>query len=159
MTSRFVTKKRFKKKLWHNANLSLYIAFVRNDPHAPSTAGWRLIFSPCGMPACVTLRGTPHSTKGSLVYHSIIGFFSTGGPFSRPARKADIGAARLGRRGINRGAVGRESRPRPRPVAPAARSQSRKKWVGFEGRPSVSAVPSGRREARPATESSSKKKV
>ena len=52
-------------------------------------------------------------------------FFSAGGPFSRRPRKADIGAARLARRGIDRGPVGRESRPRPRPVARAARSQSK----------------------------------
>ena len=84
-------------------------------------------------------------------------FFSTGGPFSRRPRKADLGAARLGRRGIDRGPVGRESRPRPRPVARAARSQSRKNRVSFAGRPSVSAVPSRRRETRSATESSSKK--
>ena len=56
----------------------------------------------------------------------MIVFFSTGGPFSRRPRKADLGAARLGRGGIDRGPVGRESRPRPRPVARAARSQSRK---------------------------------
>ena len=86
-------------------------------------------------------------------------FFSTGGPFSRRPRKADLGAARLGRRGIDRGPVGRESRPRPRPVARAARSQSRKNRVSFAGRPSVSAVPSRRRETRSAIEISLKKKV
>ena len=62
-------------------------------------------------------------------------FFSTVGPFSRRTRKADIGAARLGRRGIDRGPVGRESRPRPRPVARAARFQSRKNRVKFRGTP------------------------
>ena len=33
------------------------------------TAGWQLLFSPCGMLACVTPRGAPHSPKGSLVIH------------------------------------------------------------------------------------------
>ena len=46
--------------MWHNANLSLNVAFFRNDPHATSTAGWRLITFPCGMPACVTPRETSH---------------------------------------------------------------------------------------------------
>ena len=54
--------------MWPNANLSLYAAIVRNDPHATSTAGWRLIIFPCGMPACVTPRETSHSSKGSLVH-------------------------------------------------------------------------------------------
>ena len=80
----------------------------------------------CDMPACVTTRGTPHSPKGILVKHSKIVFFSTGGPFWRRPRAADLGAAHLARRGIDRGSTGRESRPRPRPVARAARSQNRK---------------------------------
>ena len=84
-------------------------------------------------------------------------FFSTDGQFSRRTHEADLGAARLGRREIDRGPVGRESRPRPRPVARAARSQSRKNRFSFAGRPSVSAVPSRRRETRSATEVSSKK--
>ena len=84
-------------------------------------------------------------------------FFSTDGPFSRRPRKADLGATRLGRRGIYRRPFGREPRPRPPPVARAARSQSRKSRVSFAGRPSVSAVPSTRRETPSATESSSKK--
>ena len=55
--------------MWCNANLSLNVAFVRNDPHATrSTAGWRLIIFPYGMPACVTPRGKSHSPKGSLVH-------------------------------------------------------------------------------------------
>ena len=53
-------------KMWHNANLSLNVAFVRKDPHATSTSGWRLIIFPCGMPACVNPRETSHSPKGSL---------------------------------------------------------------------------------------------
>ena len=57
---------------------------------------------------------------------SKIVFFSTGGTFSRPPRKADLGAARLGQRGIDRGPASREPRPRPRPVARAARSKSKK---------------------------------
>ena len=85
-------------------------------------------------------------------------FFSTGGPFSRRPRKEDLGAALLGRRGIGRGPVGRECRPRPPPVARAVRSQSRKNRVSFAGRPFVSAVPSRRRETRSVTESSLKKK-
>ena len=70
-----MTKKRVKKKMWHNANLSLNVAFFRNDPHATSTAGWRLITFPCGMPACVTPRETSHSPKGSLVLLYINVFF------------------------------------------------------------------------------------
>ena len=85
-------------------------------------------------------------------------FFSTAGPMSRRSLKADLGAARLGRRRIDRGAVGCDSHPRPRPVACAALAQSRKKRVGFAGRPSVSAAPSRRRKTRSVTESSSKKK-
>ena len=53
--------------MWHNPNLFLNVAFVTNDPHATSTAGWRLITFPCSMPSCVTPWGTPHSPKGSLV--------------------------------------------------------------------------------------------
>ena len=34
-TSRNVT---FLTKMWHNANISLNVAFFRNDPHATSTA-------------------------------------------------------------------------------------------------------------------------
>ena len=83
------------------------------------------------------------------ISQSKIVFFSTGGLFSRRPRKADLGAARLGRRGIDRGPASRE--PRPRPVARAARSQSRKNRVSFAGRPSGSAGPSRRRETRSAT--------
>ena len=86
-------------------------------------------------------------------------FFSTGGPFWRRPRKSDLAAARLGRRGIDRGPVGREPRPRPGTVARAACSQNRKNGVSFAGRPSVSAVPSRRRETRSAIETSSKKNV
>ena len=53
--------------MWHNANLSLNVALVRNDPLATSTAGWRLIIFSCCMAACVTPRETSHSPKGSLV--------------------------------------------------------------------------------------------
>ena len=67
--SLFVTKKRVLFLLmWRNSNLSLNLAFVRNDPHATSTAGWWLIIFPYGMPACVTPRGTFQSPKGSLVH-------------------------------------------------------------------------------------------
>ena len=62
----------------HNVNLSLNVAFVRNDPHAMSTAGWRpLIFSPCGVPACVTLQETPHSRNGNLVCIRVFMKFSS----------------------------------------------------------------------------------
>ena len=50
----------------------------------------------------------------------MIVFFSTGGPFSRRNRAADLGAASLGRRGIDQGPVGRK--PRPRPRRPARRA-------------------------------------
>ena len=49
--------------LWNNANLSLNVAFFRNDPHATSTARWRLKTFPCGIPTCVTPRETSHSSK------------------------------------------------------------------------------------------------
>ena len=65
--SRFVTKKRVIKKMWPNANLSLNVALVRNDPNATSTAGWRSTTFPCGMPTCVTPRETSHSPMGSPV--------------------------------------------------------------------------------------------
>ena len=74
-------------------------------------------------------------------------FFSTGGAFSRRPRTADLDAARVARRGIARGPARRESRPRPRPVARVACSQSRKNRVSFAGNPSGSAVPSRLREA------------
>ena len=41
----------------------------------------------------------------------------------------DFGAARLDRRGIDRGPVGRESRPGPRPVTRTTRSQGGKDRV------------------------------
>ena len=77
MTSRFVTKKRV---FYLNVALRQFIsnvAFVRNDRHATSTAGWRLIIFPCGMPACVTPRETPHSPKGTLVCIRIFVIFSS----------------------------------------------------------------------------------
>ena len=52
--------------MWHNASLSRDVALFRNDPHTTSTAGWRLIICPCGMPACVTPRGTSHSPRWNL---------------------------------------------------------------------------------------------
>ena len=55
--------------MWRNANLSLNVALVRNDPHATGgTARWRWIISSCGMPACVTTQGSSRSPKGSLAY-------------------------------------------------------------------------------------------
>ena len=84
-------------------------------------------------------------------------FFSTGAVFLLRAHPADLGTARLGRRGIARGPTPRESRPRPRPVAGAARSQSRKNRVSFAGDPSDSAVPSMLRETRSAIQSFLKK--
>ena len=56
-------------QMWRNANLSLNVALVRNDPHATGgTARWRWIISSCGMPACVTTQGSSRSPKGSLAY-------------------------------------------------------------------------------------------
>ena len=129
--------------LWNNANLSLNVAFFRNDPHATSTAGWRLKTFPCGIPTCVTPRETSHSSKEPCNKVKSC-FFSTDGAFLRRPRRADLGAARLTRRGIDLGPTGRESRPRPRPrpVARAARSQSRKYRVSFAGHPSGSGLPS-----------------
>ena len=94
-----------------------------------------------------------------MIQQSIIELFSNGGSFSQRPLKADLAAARLVRRGIDRGPVGHESRPRPRPMARAAPSQSRKSRVSFAGRPSVSSWRSRRRETRSATESSSKNQV
>ena len=81
MASRFVTKKRVLKNMWHNAKLSLNVAFVRNDPHATSTAGWRLIFSPV---ACqlASPRGKHPTPRREVLYNKVkFVFFSTGGPF------------------------------------------------------------------------------
>ena len=142
--------------MWRNANLSLNVAFVGNDLHATTSAGYRLIFSARGMPACVTLQETPHSPMGNLVYQTKVVYFSTGGPFLRRPRKADLGAARLGRRDIDRGLASRECRPGHRPVARAERSQSRKCQLSFACRPSGSAGPSTRHGTRSVTESSSK---
>ena len=80
-------------------------------------------------------------------------FFSTGGVFSPPARPADLGAARLGRRGIAKGPAPRESRSCPRPVAGAVHSQNRNNRVSFAGDPSGSALPSRLREPRSARQS------
>ena len=67
MTSLFVTKKRvFFFKCGATPIYLLNVAFVRNEHHATSTAGWRWIISPYGMPAWVTPRGASHSPKGSL---------------------------------------------------------------------------------------------
>ena len=135
--------------MWRNSNSSLFVTFVRNDPHATrSTVGWRLIIFPYGMrhPAgnIALPEGEPFITKYNCV-------FSTGGPFSRQPCQADLGTARLGQRVIDRGPASRASRPRPRPVARAARSRSRKNRVSSAGRPSRSAVPCRRRETRSAT--------
>ena len=57
--------------------LSLNVEFVRNDLHASSTTGWRLIVFPCGMPACVTPRETSRSPLKSLVCMRIFAFVSS----------------------------------------------------------------------------------
>ena len=93
-----------------------------------------------------------------MIYQSKIVFFSTGGPFSRRPRTANLAVDRLARQESDRGPAGRESRPRPRPVAGAARSQSRKNRVSFAGDPSGSAVPSRLRETRSGRQTSEKKK-
>ena len=142
--------------MWHTANLSLNDALFRTDPHATSTAEWRLTTFPYDMPACVTPGGTSPSPKRSYLLQSISCVFSTGGVLSVRLRNANLGAAHLGRWGIDRRPVGREPRPRARPVARATRSQSRKNRVRFAKRPAASAVPSRRGETYSATESSSK---
>ena len=76
-----MTKKRVLKNMWHNAKLSLNVAFVRNDPHATSTAGWRLIFSPV---ACqlASPRGKHPTPRREVLYNKVkFVFFSPGGPF------------------------------------------------------------------------------
>ena len=93
-----------------------------------------------------------------LLQESKVVLFSTGGAFLRRPRPADLGAACLVRRGIKRGPACREPRPRPRPVARAARSQNRKNRVSFAGRPSGSAGPSRQRETRAAREDILEKK-
>ena len=71
--------------MWRNANLSLNVALVRNDPHATrETARWRWIIFPCGMPACVTPQGSSHSPKGSLAYMYNV-FFGPSTLFALPA--------------------------------------------------------------------------
>ena len=62
-------------------------------------------------------------------------FFFTGGVLSIRLRSADLGAAHLGRRGIDRRPVRREPRPRARPVARTTRSQSPKKSSQVCGTP------------------------
>ena len=84
--------------------------------------------------------------------------FWTGGAFPRWPRPADLGAARLALRGIERGSAPRESRPRPRPVFRAARSQSRKHRINSAGEPSGSAVPSGLNVKTALGDSHSRKK-
>ena len=72
MTLLFLTEKRLFFFLnWRTLN----VAFVSNDPHATSTAGWRLITFPCCMPAWITPRGTSHSPKGSLICMCMKSFF------------------------------------------------------------------------------------
>ena len=63
--------------------------------------------------------------RSVFISQSKIVFFSTDGAFSLRPRAADHGAARLSRRGIDRGRAGRWFLPRPRPVARVAHSQSK----------------------------------
>ena len=66
--------------------------------------------------------------------------------FSRRPGPADLSAASLAQRGIDREPARRESSPRPRPVAGVVRPQSRNDRVSLAGHPSGSAVPSRLRE-------------
>ena len=78
MTSRFVTEKRVLKKMWHNASLSSNVAFVRNDPHATSTAGWRLMHASLRHPAgnIPLQEGEPCITMHKRVFFAHRHFFS-----------------------------------------------------------------------------------
>ena len=80
--------------------------------------------------------------------------FSIGGHFSDGL--ADLGAARLGRRGIDRGLVGREPHRRLRPVACTARSQSRENRVSSRDAPPSLQCRAG--DVNPALRQSSSKK-
>ena len=121
-------------KTWDNAYLSLNIALVRNDRHAPSTAGWRQIFS-----RQLASPHGEHPTPRRRAFNNLKScFISTDGRFSPQPGRADLCAAQLARRRIDRGPAGRESRPRPRPVNCAARCQSRNKRVSFAGHSSDS---------------------
>ena len=110
--------------MWRNANSSLNVAFVRNDLHARSTAGWRLIIFPCGMPACVTPRETSHSPKESLVHKIYINvFFGPLAFFSLPAAGVSLCSRLRGTQGARPEPV-RKFGPWPRSVARALGVQS-----------------------------------
>ena len=66
MVSQFVTKNVFQKNVAF-ASLSPNVAFVRNDPYATSTAGWRLIISPV---ACqlASPHGKHHTSRRGALY-------------------------------------------------------------------------------------------
>ena len=127
-----MTKKRVFKNCGIPPIYPLNVAFVRNEPHSTSTAGWRSLIFPCGMPACVTPRGTPHSPQGSLVLRCIhvffwhFGiFFSILAFFSLPAAGLSRALGSVARRELAR-TPRRKFGPCPRSVARALGVQSSK---------------------------------
>ena len=105
--------------------ISLNVSILGNGFHAASTAGWRMVIFPCGMPACITLRGTPNSPKGGLVLLCINVFFSAHRHFSLFGQQVfsrDLGSG--ARREPTR-TPRRKCGPWPRSVARALGVQSR----------------------------------
>ena len=89
-----------KKKRLHNANLSLNVAFFRNDPHATSTAGWRLITSPV---ACQLASSRGKHPAPLMEFSSVLGSYlfvrallaktrSTSSPEGRPEPVVEVSA-------------------------------------------------------------------
>ena len=120
--------------MWHNANLSLNVAFFRNDPHATSTAGWRLITFPCGMSACVTPRETSHSPKGSLVNIVRSCFFRPPGRF-RDGLARPILAPLASHDGESTGDLRPRASPSPSPRGSRGALSKLKKSSQFRGSP------------------------
>ena len=103
------------------------VAFVRNDPHATSTAGGRLIFFPCGMPACVTPRGTPLPEGEPCITMYEINLFWTSVFFAPPPQSLFSRSRLRGRQGT-RLEPGCKFRSRPGSMARALGVQSREIW-------------------------------
>ena len=121
-----------------NVNPQIHVAYARYNPY--TIAGRRLVIL---LLWHATLRhpagNTLYSPKGSLVCYRTIVLFSTGGAFSSRPRRADLGAARPGRRPQAPGAC-----PRPLTLAPwPARRSSKAENISSvsRGRPGVLSPP------------------
>ena len=107
---------------------------------APSTRTRESAVAKHGTSVSVHSRHNPNTTCEYSIHNisvtrSKIVYFSSGGAFWRWPRRADLGAARLGRRRAAQGVRPRGPRPRPRLMARASRSPSRKHIVSFAGPP------------------------